>query len=280
MLADPACIYYNATGMASDLRRATLLILAALALATPALAQSLSIDALVTRLTTEPYPQPYTLTADFSARLVFNLTTGRVTVAAVGTLLESRAAPGEQRRRKATLTRLDVPLLLRPFAGSLRSVVTDLIEAEPRPAEFLPAQDVFIAEERAGGRFLVGGVRQDIVTGTMTRYGQTANLQDPSSRRAIARWLWSPSQRGSIVRGGPGPYMLSGLVDESGLLHQLTLFYEWGQVGNRFTFVSIGGRPFWREVVTDTSSEVAGMGRVDGTMNLQITNHCLNCPPR
>lgn len=260
--------------------RPSLVVLALLVLAAPALAQGLSIDALVSRILTDPNPQPYTMAADFTARMVFNMTTGRIEVNAAGTLLESRSATGEPRRRKATITRLDVPLLLRPFSSSIRRSVTDLVEAEPRPGEFLPTQDMFIVEERAGGRSLVGGVRQDVVTDTMTRYGQTANLRDPASRRAIARWLWSPTQRASIVRGGPGPYMLSALVDETGLLHQLSLFYEWGELSNRFAFASVGGRPFWREVITDTSSEFMGLGRVDATIALQISNHCLNCPPR
>lgn len=258
----------------------SLVLLALLVLATPVLAQGLSIDTLISRILTDPNPQPYTLTADFTARMAFNMTTGRVEVYAAGTLLESRSATGEPRRRKATITRLDVPLLLRPFSSTIRRTVTDLVEAEPRPGEFIPTQDMFIVEERAGGRSLVGGVRQDIVTDTMTRYGQTANLRDPAARRAIARWLWSPTQRASIVRGGPGPYMLSALVDESGLLHQLSLFYEWGELANRFAFASVAGRPFWREVITDTSSEFMGLGRVDATIALQISNHCLNCPPR
>ncbi len=74
--------------------------------------------------------------------------------------------------------------------------------------------------------------------------------------------------------------MLTALVDENGLIHQLMLTYDWGQLGNTLTFVTIGGRAFWREVVSDTSTEVAGMGRVDGHMVMQVTNHCLNCAPR
>jgi hypothetical protein len=114
----------------------------------------------------------------------------------------------------------------------------------------------------------------------MRKYGQAANVDDVTSRRAIAKWLWSPSQRASIVRPGPGPYMLIALVDDTGLLHQLTLFYDWGQVGNNIRFVTVGGRPFWREVTSDTSSDVPGLGRVDGKMVLQVQNHCLNCVGR
>ncbi len=275
-----AGVCYNTAAMGRRSCRLAFTALVVLVLTIPSLAQGLSIDTLIARILTDPYPQPYTMTADFSARMIFNMTTGRIDVFAAGTILESRAAAGEPRRRKATLTRLDIPLLLRPFASSIRRTVTDLVEAEPRPAEFLPTMDVFIVEERPGGRALVGGVRQDIVTDTMVRYNQAANLKDPASRRAIARWLWSPPKRPSIVRGGPGPYMISAMADEAGLLHQLSLFYDWGELSNRFAFASVSGRPFWREIVTDTSSEFVGLGRVDATIALQITNHCLNCPAR
>ncbi|MDR7549447.1 MAG: hypothetical protein QN131_05835 [Armatimonadota bacterium] len=248
--------------------------------ARPGGAQGVSVDTLLERIANEPNPQPFAMTADFAADFTLKTPTGVLTVHAGGTMLESRTAPGEPRRRKATVTRLDVPLLLRPFHNSIRKVITDLIEVEQRPSEFLPVQDVFVAEERGGGRYLLGGVRTDIVNDVMTKYGQQALLRDPAARRAIARWLWSPSQRGTIVRPGPGPYMLEAVVDESGLVHELRLFYDWGQVGNRITFVVVGGRPFWREVVSNTSSEVSGMGRVDGRMVLQVSNHCLNCQAR
>lgn len=254
----------------------------ALAAVTPGLAQgqAASVDTLLARVLTEPYPQPYTLTADFTTATTLLLPTGKVTVNAAGTFVESRTAAGEPRRRKASISRLDIPLVLRPFASFIRRLIVDLIEAEQRPGEFLPQQDVFIVEERPPDRYLLGGVRSDIVTEVMTRYGQTALLKDPATRRAIARWLWSPSQRTSIVRPGPGPYMIAALVDESGLIHQLNLSYDWGQVGNRISFLMVGGRPFWREVVSDTSFDLGGMGRVDGRMVLQVQNHCLNCPPR
>jgi hypothetical protein len=113
----------------------------------------------------------------------------------------------------------------------------------------------------------------------MTKYGQTAYLKDPTARRAIAKWLFAPSQRASIVRAGHA-YAVSVLVDDAGLVHQLTLFYDWGTLGSRISFVTVGGRAFWREVNADTSSDVPGIGRVDGMMILQFSNHCLNCPSR
>jgi hypothetical protein len=238
--------------------------------------QGVTVDVLVARIYTEPNPQPYTMTADFNSEVVLRLPTGIITVRAVGTMVESRTAVGQPRTRKATVTRLDVPMLLRPFSNSIRKVVTDAIELEQKPNEILPTQDVFIAEER-GDRYLLGGVRSDIVSETLTKYNQQALIRDTTARRAIARWLWSPSQRAGIVRTGPGPYMIGVLIDESGLIHQLTLYYDWGQVGSRIQFVTVGGRPFWREVISNTASEVAGIGHVDGRMTLLVQNHCLNC---
>jgi hypothetical protein len=243
----------------------------------PVHAQDVTIDTLISRIYSEPNPQPYMMTADFNSDVVLRLPTGTMTVKAVGKIAESRPAAGQPRSRKATVTRLDVPVLLRPFSNSIRKVVTDAIELEQKPSEFLPNQDLFIAEERPQDRYLVGGVRTDIVNETMTKYNQQALLSDNTARRAIAKWLWSPAQRGGIVRVGPGPYMIAVIVDESGLMHQITLYYDWGQIGNRIQFVTVGGRPFWREVVSNTQSEVAGIGHVDGRMTLLVQNHCLNC---
>ncbi len=254
-------------------------VLAALLLTGPAFAQAAPVDLLLARIFTEPNPQPYTMTADFSAAFILNVPTGRVTVHAAGTLVESRAAAGEPRKRKATITRLDIPLILRPFSNSIRKVVTDLIEVEQRPQEILPYQDVFIAEDR-GDRIMLGGVRADIVTEVMNNRGLGTMVKDPVARREIAKWLWSPTKRESIVRGGQGPYMLTAMVDDSGLMYQLTLSYDWGHVGNHITYVMIGGRAFWGEVTSDSSSQISGIGRVDGTMTLRVQNHCLNCPPR
>ncbi len=249
---------------------------ALLIVTTTAYAQGMSVDMLLARVTTEPDQQPYTLTADFTARLILNIPTGTVPVTAAGSLVESRAAVGEPRRRRVTVTSLQVPILLRPFTSAVRDALRNMIESEPKATEFLHTLDVFVVDELPGGRYMVGGVRQDIVTEVMTRYRQTALLRDVTARRAIAKWLHSPTQRASIVRGG-GAYMLSAVVDEAGVVHDLTLFYEWGHIRSQSTFVTIAGKMFWKDVASDTSTLVAGMGRVDGRLSLQITNHCLNC---
>lgn len=253
-------------------------VVAVLLLAAPVLAQPLTIDALLARVVADPHPQPYTMTAEFTAAVTLFLSTGRVTVRAQGTYLEARPTSAAPRERRAVVQHLDVPLLLRPFTPSIKKAVTDLIETEQRLGDFLPTQDVFVLEERVG-RYVLGGVRHDIVTEAMQRYGQGAYVTDPTARRALARWLFSPARRASIVRSGP-PYALTATVDDAGLVHQLILYYDWGQVGSQIAFVMVGGRPFWREVQSDTSTDVQGLGRVDGHLVLVLSRHCLNCATR
>lgn len=242
-------------------------------------AQGLTVDMLLARIATGPDTQPYSMTAEFTSRLTLTGPTGTFVIPGTGSMVEARAN-GEQRRRKITLTTLQVPLLLRPFTNGLRDAVRELIEADNRAVEFLGTQDVFVGDEAASGRYALGGVRTDIVTEVMTRYGQTGMLRDPTARRAIAKWLHAPSQRASIVRGGTGPYILSAVVDETGVIHDLTLFYDWGQVRNHVTYMTVGGRPFWRDFNTDTSRQVAGIGRVDANLVVNFANHCLNCQTR
>ena len=261
-------------------RRAIAVLLSVLACATQASAQGVTVDALLARVFNDVNPQPYTMTADFTSVTTFVIPTGKIIVRATGYLVESRTASGEPRQRKATITKLDVPITIRPATNTIRKVLTDIIESEQKPSEIFPSYDVFINEDRPGGRYQIGGVRQDIVTEVITKSGQTIYLKDINFRRAIAKWLFQPSQRASIVRGYPGPYAFSAVVDETGLLHELTLFYDWGHVGNKVSFVMINGRAFWREVTSNTSTEFTGIGRVNGMMVLLLANHCLSCPPR
>lgn len=261
---------------AYQLRHPLVVLGSTLLIATVACAQGVNVDLLLARVITEPDQQPYTLSADFTAHLKLNITTGTVPITAAGSLFESRPAAGEARRRRVTTTSLQIPILLRPFSSQIRDALKNMIESEPKAAEFLHNLDVFVVDELPGGRYTVGGVRQDIVTEVMTKYKQTALLRDVTARRAIAKWLHSPSQRASIVRGG-GVYMLTAVVDEVGVVHDLTLLYDWGHIRSQTTFMTIGGRSFWKDVNSDTSTLVAGLGRVDGHLVLNITNHCLNC---
>jgi hypothetical protein len=251
-----------------------------IAAAQPARGEHISIDALLARMLQEPHPEPYTLTADFTAAIAMRFPGGSLAAGATGSFIQSRSAAGQPSRRKATISRLDLPLALQPFSEIIRRFIVDLVEAEHRPGDHLPQHDIFIVEARAPGRHLIGGVRTDIVTQAMIRYGRAALVDDIAVRRAIARWLWSPIQRPAIVRPGPGPYMIAAVVDGEGLVHELVLSYDWGQVGSRISFVAVGGRPFWREAVINSSFKPGGVGRVDARMVLRFQNHCLDCPTR
>jgi hypothetical protein len=246
----------------------------------PARGETASIDALLARMLQDPHPQPYTLTADFAAAIALRFPGGSLAAGAMGSLVQSRPAAGQPSRRRASISHLDLPLALQPFSETIRGFIVALVEADHSPRDHLPQHDVFIVEPREPGRYLIGGVRTDIVTQTMVRHGRAALVDDPAVRRAIARWLWSPIRRPAIVRPGPGPYMIAALVDGEGLVHELTLWYDWGQAGNRISFVAVGGRSFWREAIIDSSFKPGGVGRVDARMALSFQNHCLDCPPR
>jgi hypothetical protein len=88
--------------------------------------------------------------------------------------------------------------------------------------------------------------------------------------------LWTSPQRENIVRPG-APYALRASVDEAGLIYELTLFYNWGEVGTRISYIEVNKQPVWRTVSADAVSDVSGVGRVNGVMLLNFTNHCLNC---
>jgi len=90
--------------------------------------------------------------------------------------------------------------------------------------------DFFILSAQPDGRFVLIGIHQRIVTDAFERYGRTADRDDPATRRAVARWLYtSPTMRASLARPGP-PYAFEAVVSDAGMLHSLTAFYHWGQV--------------------------------------------------
>lgn len=137
--------------------------------------------------------------------------------------------------------------------------------------------DFFILSAQPDGRFVLIGIHQRIVTDAFERYGRTADRDDPATRRAVARWLYtSPTMRASLARPGP-PYAFEAVVSDAGMLHSLTAFYYWGQVATGFTDVTVAGVPVWRTVTADVVSEVPGLGPVRGRLRLHFFNHCLNC---
>jgi hypothetical protein len=242
-------------------------------------AQSPSVDQLLARLFGSEGKQPYVLTADFTGALVVTVRGGRLEVQAAGAVLEWRGTDGV-RRRRVTLHRLDLPLLLRPFAPTLRRTIEEKIEQEADNPDTFYAHDLFVLAELPGRQYVLAGVHRSIVDDAIARYGQPRDARDVATRRKIAQWLYtSEAMRDFLVRPGP-PYALRATVDESGLLHELVVSYDWGDVTTTVGYVTVGGQPVWASVTADTVTALAGVGRVSGRLTLRLANHCLNCVPR
>ncbi len=238
--------------------------------------QDVQVDTLLARVLGTEDQDTYELTADFKGAFNVVVRGSPFTAYAVGTYRETRKA-GEARRRKITLQHLDLPLLLRPFSGVLQRAIEGKVELQSDNPETFYAHDIFMLEEPTGRRYVLGGVHRDIVDEAIDRYGHAGDKKDPAIRRNIARWLYtSPTMRSWIVRPGP-PYALRTVIDDSGLIYDLGLFYNWGQIGTKISYLVVNGQSVWREVVTDTVSELSGHGRVDGQLTLTFSNHCLNC---
>ncbi len=240
--------------------------------------REIDVDLLLARAVGAGSQDAYDLTADFKGSLTVTVHGAPFTALASGSYRETRK-PGELRRRQIKVHQIEVPLLLRPFTGSVRNLIEKKTEMQSdNPATF-NGHDIFVLEEQVGPRYVLAGVHRRIVDEAIDRYGGAIHREDPAFRRNIARWLYTaPTMRGWIVRAGP-PYALRTVVDEPGLIYELQLFYDWGQLGTKISYVTVQGKPAWRDVTTDTTSELSGLGRVDGQMILSFSNHCLNCPP-
>ena len=237
-----------------------------------------SVDLLLERLFSTEDKTPYELTADFSGTLALTLRGGTITAIAVGSFTEVRRGDGV-RRRKVQITRLDLPLLLRPFSGTIRRVIEEKVETQNESPETFHSHDIFMNGELPGRRYILIGVHKDIVDEAIDRYGKGQGKKDDATRRRIAQWLYTtPSRREMLVRPGP-PYALRVVLDETGTLYELTLFYNWGEVGTRINYATVNGQPVWQHVAADADSELSGFGRVKGKLQLTFTNHCLNCTP-
>ncbi|MGH2454560.1 MAG: hypothetical protein ACRDF5_12540 [bacterium] len=242
----------------------------------PSEAGHLSVDELIKRIFTDPNPVPYEATADFDGTLTVVARGQRLAARAAGSFREWRAVPGGLRRRTVDITTLDLPLLLRPFSGNLKRLIQERIEREEGTLEILPHYDMFIVAETSGGRIILGGIRRDIVTEVLTRYGRAGDAKDDATRRAIAKWLYLPGQREMIIRPG-GPYLVTVLTDEEGLLYSLITEYDWGPVETKIEWAVTHGHALWREVKMDSSTDLTGIGRLDATLVLRFSNHCYNC---
>ncbi len=240
--------------------------------ALPVRAQPLAIDTLLARISTDDHA-PYELTAAFTGPLIIGHKDGRWVGIASGTFHEWRSA-GQPRRWKINIDQLDLPTLLRPFTGALRRAIEEKAAIQFESLETLHSHDLFILEELPGGRYVLGGIRHDIVDDAIDRYGHAGDKTNPITRRAIARWLYvAPTMHDWIVRRGGGAYALQTLADDQGLVHTIGLFYNWGQLDMTFTYLTVGGRSVWREVSSGIMSDIEGLGHVTGHLTLTFSQH-------
>jgi len=238
--------------------------------------QPVTVDYLLQELFGNDNKPPYDLTADFTGVLTVTFKNGRLVVEAEGSFHEWRGADGVKHRR-VIIRNLSVPFILRPFVQALRRTVAERIEAQAENPEIFYAHDLFISAELPDNLYAVTGVHRALVDEAIDKYGKPEDKNDPETRRKIAQWLFtSPTMRDFIVRPGP-PYALQAKIDDTGLLHDLTVYYDWGQVSTRVAFVTINDRTVWSSVVADTISTLPGIGQVTGQLSLNLTNHCVNC---
>lgn len=254
-----------------------LAVATSLVAAGPARAQAPAIDELLIRIFASKHQTPYELTADFDALLKLTYQGGAFAALAAGSFKEWQQT-GEARRRKIHIRELRLPFLLRPFRRALKNLIEQRVETQPDDPNAFHAHDFFILEERPDGRYLIAGVRRDIVTETIEHYRAIADWHDPATRRAVAKWLYtSPSMRSWIAQPGP-PYAFEAIVDETGLIYALSAFYHWGRADSTFSYTWLESHPVWKEVALDLISESSGIGEMRGQLVLTFANHCLNCP--
>ncbi|HEX4835804.1 MAG TPA: helix-turn-helix domain-containing protein [bacterium] len=249
-----------------------------LALALPGRAQAPPVDELV-RLALAPKPS-YTMTADFDVFLSirYGSSGGLLTATAQGLLTEWHTT-GEPLHRMITIREIWLPFMLRPFTGLIQRVIKERIETQPDDLPDFHVHDFFLLGGAPESRYVIGGLRRDIVTQTMARYraSRFARDDDTDTRRAIAKWLFtSPLMKSWIVRPGP-PYALEAVVDARGLLYTLTIFYDWGAVTTQIAYAFINGQPVWNRVRVDAAGELPTLGRVTGQVTISLSNQCFDC---
>jgi hypothetical protein len=247
--------------------------------ALPARAQD-SVETLITQIFGAKDAAAYELQAQ--VRGMFALTTGSgyITGTAAGNFREWRT-PGGSRRWRVTVQELQLPWLLRPFAGAVRNSIEQKVEAQSEAFQNFRNYDVFISEELSGDQYVLVGLRRDIVDEAITRFGRAVDKQDVASRRSIARWLFTaPSMQRAIVRAGQ-PYALKVVTDESGLVHELQVYYERSQVGMKFSYLTVGDQSAWKEVLaTFANSNAKGLGRLEGQLKLGFADYKLDLTPK
>ncbi len=261
----------RATGLGS-----VWVVVLTLGLALPGRAQAPPVDELV-RLALAPKPA-YTMTADFTVFLSirYGNNGGLLTATAQGLLTEWHTT-GEPLHRTITIHEIRLPFLLRPFTRLIERVIKERIETQPDDLPDFHAHDFFMLGGAAESRYVIGGLRRDIVTQTMARYSASRFDDDTDTRRAIAKWLFtSPLMKSWIARPGP-PYGLEAVVDARGLLYTLTILYDWGAVTTQIAYAFINGQPVWNCVRVDAAGEHPTLGRLTGQVTISLSNQCFDC---
>ena len=266
-----------------NLAKSLYLLAAVLVLATqvalPTRAQE-SVETLITQIFGTKDSAAYELQAHVHG--MFSLTTGSGFIAgtAAGNFREWRV-PGGSRRWRVTVQELQLPWLLRPFSKTIRASIEKKVEEQSEAFQSFRDYDVFIPDEQTGGQTVLVGLRRDLVDEAITRFGRSADMQDVASRREIAEWLFTAPSMQSWIRRGGQPYALKVVTDETGLVQELQVFYERSQVGMKFTYLTIGAQPAWKEVLsTFANSNAKGLGRLEGQLKLGFADHKLDLMPR
>lgn len=246
--------------------------------AVPAQAQE-SVETLIAQIFGTKDAAAYEFQAH--VRGMFSLTNGGGVIAGtVAGIFREWRTPGS-RRWRVTVQELELPWLLRPFSGAARASIEQRVEAQSEAFENFQNYDVFVSEELAGGQYVLVGLRRDLVDEAITRYGRAVDMQDVASRRMIARWLFTaPSMQSWIKRAGQ-PYALKVVTDESGLVHELQVSYERSQVGMKFSYLTVGDQPAWKEVLsTFANSNAKGLGHLEGQLKLGFADYKVDLTPR
>jgi hypothetical protein len=254
-------------------------ILLTLLLALPGRGQTPQADDLV-RLALAPKPSElYTMRADYDLTLTVRYgSAGLLTTTARGTLTEWHR-PRQPLHRSITIREMHLPLMLRPFSGLVQRVIKERIETQPDDLPDVHGHDFFLLDNASKDQYIIGGVRRDIVTDALATYRNpgTVTSDEPETRRAVAKWLFSsPTMKSRVVRPGP-PYAMEGVVDARGLLRAFNLFYNWGILHTQIAYAFINGAPVWNRLQSDVASDLPTLGRVTGEVTISLSNECLDC---
>lgn len=262
--------------MSRGSRWCSFLIMLTLASAAPVRAEAPSANELVARLLSTRATPPYELRADFSGTLTLTIRGNQYTAVTTGSFRESYRT-GEPRRREAAVHHIQLPVLLRPFTRAFGSLIAQGIETDPEDPKTFDNQDSFVLDSRPEGRYRVAGIRRDIVDEAIDRYKAGASKQDTATRQAVAKWLYTSAwMRSWILRSGP-PYAFLATVSDSGLLYELTTFYDWGQFSTKIGYAVVNDQPVWQELISDVIGEAPGVGAMNGRLTVTFANYCMNC---